>query len=76
MAEMQAGSARYLPLIAKQSRSGKSKNLRFLVGLESRARYTGFSVMEIGNRKKRLRFYASFPDVWGRAPIVPLLRNV
>ena len=31
-------------------------------GLESRARCAGFSVMEIGNRKKRLRFYTSFPD--------------
>ncbi len=27
--------------------------------------------MEIGNRKKRLSFYASFPDVWGKAPSVP-----
>ena len=33
-----------------------------LRGLESRARWAGFSVMEIGNRKKRLRFYTSFPD--------------
>ena len=45
-------------------------------GLESRARSAGFSVMEIGNRKERLRVreagesaagrgqrpYASFPD--------------
>ena len=31
-------------------------------GLESRARCAGFSVTEIGNRKKRLRFYTSFPD--------------
>ena len=31
-------------------------------GLESRARCAGFSVMEIGNRKERLRDYASFPD--------------
>ena len=47
-----------------------------LRGLESRARCTGFSVMEIGNRKERVRVreagasaagrgqrpYASFPD--------------
>ena len=31
-------------------------------GLESRARCAGFSVTEIGNRKERLRDYASFPD--------------
>ena len=30
--------------------------------MESRARCAGFSVMEIGNRKERLRDYASFPD--------------
>ena len=32
------------------------------MGLESRARCAGFSVTEIGNRKERLRDYASFPD--------------
>ena len=31
-------------------------------GLESRARCAGFSVTEIGNRKERMRDYASFPD--------------
>ena len=31
-------------------------------GLESRARCAGFSVTEIGNRKERVRDYASFPD--------------
>ena len=36
--------------------------LRGLGGLESRARCAGFSVTEIGNRKERLRDYASFPD--------------
>ena len=30
--------------------------------MESRAHCVGFSVMEIGNRKERLRDYASFPD--------------
>ena len=33
-----------------------------LRGLKSRARCAGFSVMEIGNRKERVRDYASFPD--------------
>ena len=28
-------------------------------------------MMEIGNHKKRLRFYVSFPEVWDRVPIVP-----
>ena len=37
------------------------------LGLKSRAHCVGFSVMEIGNRKKRLRFYTSFP---GRQPNV------
>ena len=32
-------------------------------GLESRAHCVGFSVMKIGNRKERMRDYASFPDV-------------
>ena len=32
------------------------------LGLESRARCAGFSVTEIGNRKERLRDYASFPE--------------
>ena len=32
------------------------------LGLKSRARCAGFSVTEIGNRKERLRDYASFPD--------------
>ena len=54
-------------------------------GLESRARCAGFSVMEIGNRKERLRVreagasaagrgqrpYASFPD---RQPNVPQIK--
>ena len=40
-------------------------------GIGVTRRYAGFSVMEIGNRKKRLRFYASFP---GRQPnILPSL---
>ena len=44
-------------------------------GLESRARCAGFSVTEIGNRKERLRDYASFPDEFpqaglGGSPIV------
>ena len=30
--------------------------------MKSRARCAGFSVTEIGNRKERLRDYASFPD--------------
>ena len=43
--------------------------------LESRARCAGFSVTEIGNRKERLRDYASFPDEFpqaglGGSPIV------
>ena len=43
-----------------------------LRGLESRAHCVGFSVMKIGNRKERLRDYASFPDkslrqVWAAA---------
>ena len=37
------------------------------LGLESHARRAGFSVMEIGNHKKRLRFYMSF---LGRQPNV------
>ena len=45
---------------------------RWGLGLESRARCAGFSVTEIGNRKKRLRFYASFP---GRKPDVPHTRK-
>ena len=32
-------------------------------GLELRARCAGCSVTEIGNRKERMRDYASFPDV-------------
>ena len=36
--------------------------LRQGLGLESRARCAGFSVTEIGNRKERVRAYASFPD--------------
>ena len=44
--------------------------------MESRAHCVGFSVMEIGNRKERLRDYASFPDkslrqVWAAAQNVP-----
>ncbi len=43
--------------------------------MESRARCAGFSVTEIGNRKERLRDYASFPDEFpqaglGGSPIV------
>ena len=37
-------------------------------GLESRARCAGFSVTEIGNRKERLRDYASFPDQSPKRP--------
>ena len=67
--------ARRIPKMIKAcaKRIGKSRNLRFLVGLESRARCAGFSVMKIGNRKKHLCFYASFPDVWGNAPSVSLM---
>ena len=39
------------------------------MGLEPRARCAGFSVAEIGNRKERLRDYASFP---GFLPLNPL----
>ena len=39
------------------------------LGLEARARSAGFSAMEIGNHKKRLRFYVSFS---GRQPNVSL----
>ena len=39
-----------------------TKFLAGVWGLESRARCAGFSVTEIGNRKERLRDYASFPD--------------
>ena len=35
------------------------------------ARCAGKSMAEIGNRKERLRNYASFPD-WGEAPSFPL----
>ena len=42
------------------------------LGLESRARCAGFSVTEIGNRKERLRDYASFPDRQpNRNPVTP-----
>ena len=57
--------ATFILLIKYKSSCGKSKNLRFLAGFgesEPRARCAGFSVVEIGNRKKRLRFYASFPE--------------
>ena len=40
-------------------------------GLESRARCAGFSVTEIGNRKERLRDYASFPDQRPKRPPAP-----
>ena len=55
----------------KPPRSGDGS----LRGLESRARCAGFSVTEIGNRKERLRDYASFPDEFpqaglGGSPIV------
>ena len=47
------------------------------LGLESRARCAGFSVTEIGNRKERLRDYASFPDRQPhRNPIVPIKKEV
>ena len=50
----------------KPPRSGErvqgTKFLAGVWGLESRARCAGFSVAEIGNRKERLRDYASFPD--------------
>ena len=41
-------------------------------GLESRTRCAGFSVTEIGNRKERLRDYASFPDQCPKRPHVPV----
>ena len=41
-------------------------------GLKSRARCAGFSVAEIGNRKERLRDYASFPDDFDLSPLNPL----
>ena len=45
--------------------------------MESRARCAGFSVTEIGNRKERLRDYASFPDRQPhRNPIVPIKKEV
>ena len=43
----------------------KVQGTQFLTGawgLKPRARCAGFSVAEIGNRKERLRDYASFPD--------------
>ena len=40
-----------------------TKFLAGVWGLESRARCAGFSVTEIGNRKERLRDYASFPKI-------------
>ena len=57
--------------VFKPPRSGDGS----LRGLESRARCAGFSVTEIGNRKERLRDYASFPDEFpqaglGGSPIV------
>ena len=39
-----------------------------LGGLKPRARCAGFSVAEIGNRKERLRDYASFPDDFDLSP--------
>ena len=48
--------------------------LRQGLGLESRARCAGFSVTEIGNRKERLRDYASFPDQSPKR--IPLKKNV
>ena len=44
-------------------------------GLESRTRCAGFSVTEIGNRKERLRDYASFPDQCPKRPPVPVPRS-
>jgi len=51
------------------------------LGLESRARCAGFSVTEIGNRKERVRDYASFPDqspkqVWTAVQRTPLKKEV
>ena len=43
-----------------------------LGGLKPRARCAGFSVAEIGNRKERLRDYASFPDDFDLSPLNPL----
>ena len=40
-----------------------------LGGLKPRARCAGFSVAEIGNRKERLRDYASFPDDFDLSPL-------
>ena len=45
----------------------RSARPRGLGGLEPCARCAGKSMAEIGNRKERLRNYASFPD-WGKAP--------
>ena len=39
-------------------------------GFEPRARCAGFSVVKIGNRKERLRDYASFP-AWDSVPTFP-----
>ena len=36
--------------------------------MKPRARCAGFSVAEIGNRKERLRDYASFPDDFDLSP--------
>ena len=50
--------------------------------MKSRARCAGFSVMEIGNRKERVRDYASFPDEspsggFGRQPnVTPVLSKI
>ena len=40
--------------------------------MKPRARCAGFSVAEIGNRKERLRDYASFPDDFDLSPLNPL----
>ena len=54
-------TARMRVVFTSELKPARSEN-GSLRGLESRARCAGFSVMEIGNRKKRLRFYTSFPD--------------
>ena len=62
-----------------------TKFLAGVWGLESRARCAGFSVTEIGNRKERVRDYASFPDQSpkqgmgrqpNRSPVPPIKREV
>ena len=68
--------SKQLKTAAKRRKGAGNKFPAGAWGLESRARCAGFSVMEIGNRKERLRVreagasaagrgqrpYASFPD--------------